>query len=834
MRIKPVLEPESAAEPRLQSRLAWLLQWSERFPVLAILLVSLIAVTLSSYPVIFCGKSYVSPTKGLPLVYDEGPPLPGMKSETAVNDRGSDSAAILLWGVPAGKVESRSLLQHGKLPLWNRYGYSGNTFIGQAVSMLGDPLQMIVILGHGSAAAWDAKFLLSKLLFCVGFGLLIGRLLRSVALSLIFAALSAYCGAFFYIDNHPSFFVLSYAPWILLSAVAWLDLNSRCWNRWLLLWLLANFACFNAGHVELAIILICGLNLAALAFSIARHCDLFGAVRVLTRMTVGTLLFVGLTAPVWMAFLASLPGSFSLHSEIRVVQLPLPSLLGIFDDVFFRLPLKSDAFAAVAPGSSFLVAVGAFLSLLQWRQFKDETFFWINTLAIGWWGGCVFGWIPAPLLSVVPMLNRVGHTYTEFSMLLVIHLTIQCAYGFKALAKLGDLNRALLNLLAAAAMLGGILLLFCFGMIHRQVPWNYVTWVATAAVGAPLLFIILKRCCSQFPLYGCTLLVILGFIPNFRFGLYNFGDGKFLMLPGPRVVLDAPSPAIDEVKKDTSAPFRTVGVQSILYGDYAAVYELEDIRSCAPLVNGDLAKLIRTFPGVQTNQDWPFRILDPVAAHPLLNLLNVKYLLTPARVTVQEGLGFRLAADRDLGVLENLEVWPRAFFCDRVTAASSNEEFVRQLSRNKDKPFVAMTTDELEKQPAIAHLKAASDGIATPASRYQLSVNSTSFDIHATSDGIVCLTECDAPDFEATANGVRKPVFTVNRAFKGIYLDKPGDYHIEFLYRPRYWRVSCALFWIACLGVAAFVLGAARKASFAETPVRTASSPGSGSDASNA
>jgi hypothetical protein len=39
---------------------------------------------------------------------------------------------------------------------------------------------------------------------------------------------------------------------------------------------------------------------------------------------------------------------------------------------------------------------------------------------------------------------------------------------------------------------------------------------------------------------------------------------------------------------------------------------------------------------------------------------------------------------------------------------------------------------------------------------------------------------------------------TVNRAFKGIYLDRPGDYHIQFTYRPRYWRLSCALFWIAC------------------------------------
>lgn len=808
--MKPALEPKPAAEPRFQGGLARLLQRSERFPVLAIVIVSLTTVIISSYPIIFCGKSYVSPARGLPLVYDEGPPLPGMTGESTVNDHGSDSVVTQIWGVPMGLAESRSLLGQGELPLWNRYSFGGYTLIGQAISMIGDPLHLIVILGHSTAAAWDAKFLLAKFLFCVGFGLLIGRLLKSVALSQIFAALAGYCGAFFFINNHPSFFVLCYAPWILLSAVGWLDLGSRRWVWWALVWLLADFACFNAGHVELAVVLIGGLNLAALVFSLSQCRDFTAALRVFARTTVGSLFFIGLTAPVWLAFLASLPGSFSLHSEIRVNQLPFASLLGIFDDVFFRLPLKSDSFAAVAPGTSFLIAVGAFLALLQWRLLKDEPFFWINTIAIAFWGGCVFGWIPAPLLSAVPMLNRIGHTYTEFSFLLIIHLTIECAYGFKALARIANVNRLLPGMLAIAAILGAILLLFCFGITHRPVPWSYVACAAAGAFGAPILYVFLKCRTSPVPLYGCVLILALAFIPQFRFGLYNFGSTNFLMLPGPRVALAAPSPAIDEIKKDTSGAYRVVGVQRILYGDYAAAYGLEDIRSSAPLVNGELAKLIRTFPGVLTNEDWPIQIVDPVAAHPLLNLLNVKYLLTPARITVQEGLGFRLNADRDLGVLENLDVWPRAFFCDKVSTVSSTQEFIRQLSENRQKAFVAMTPEEIKRIPDMAYLQAVSNATVIPAAHYQLSANSTSFDIHAASAGVVSLTECQTADFQATANGFFEPIFTVNRAFKGIYLDKPGDYHIEFVYRPRYWRLSCALFWIACLGTAALVAGGAR------------------------
>ena len=151
-------------------------------------------------------------------------------------------------------------------------------------------------------------------------------------------------------------------------------------------------------------------------------------------MAVGTLLFLGLTAPMWMSFLGALENSYSLHSEVRVTQLPFVRLPGVFDDLFFLLPLKDDSFASVAPGTSLLVMAGCLLSALRWRQLKTEPFFWINGSAILLWGGCVFGWVPAAVLAAIPLLNRVGHVYTDFSYLLVIHLTIQSAYGFKCLA----------------------------------------------------------------------------------------------------------------------------------------------------------------------------------------------------------------------------------------------------------------------------------------------------------------------------------------------------------------------------------------------------------------
>jgi hypothetical protein len=296
-------------------------------------------------------------------------------------------------------------------------------------------------------------------------------------------------------------------------------------------------------------------------------------------------------------------------------------------------------------------------------------------------------------------------------------------------------------------------------------------------------------------------IIVLGFVPQFRFGLYNFGNDTFLMLPGPREVLNAPSRSVGKIQSDSSGPFRVVGLGSNFAGDYSAVYGLEEIRSCAPLSNGEFIKLVREVPGVIFGGEggWGISILNPVAAQPLLNLLNVKYLLArpDPRTQVREGLDFRITDRSDFLVLENLQAWPRAFFSDKITSSSSTEEFVRQLLENGKQPFISMSQDEIEKQPGLLALESTNKATIVPATNYRLLANSTAFDVHAPSAGVVFLAEGQAKDFTVKANNELKEVLTVNRAFKGVYLDKPGDYHIEFIYRPRHWRLACALFWIS-------------------------------------
>jgi hypothetical protein len=271
--------------------------------------------------------------------------------------------------------------------------------------------------------------------------------------------------------------------------------------------------------------------------------------------------------------------------------------------------------------------------------------------------------------------------------------------------------------------------------------------------------------------------------------------------------LTAASPAIAKMKAEDPTVYRVTGLQANLLGDYPAVYGLEDIRSSAPLASSEFINLARTFPGMKFSQYWILEIKDAMAAQPLLNLLNVKYLLDAPDSVWPAGDHFQVKDRSDFAVVENREVWPRAFFTDAVTASATTNEFIEQLVSHRRQPFVALSPLEMARDSGLRALAGTPAPVVVAATNYQLHVNATAFDVQAPSAGVVCLLEGQARDFTATANGVPKPVLTANRVFKAIYLDRAGTYHIQFTFRPHHWRLACGLF-LAAAGMLVLLAGA--------------------------
>src|ERR1700748_1648523 len=147
-----------------------LVEAAKRHPRRAIFAVAIASVLISCYPIVFCGRSFVS-ANCVPMLYSGLPSMPGDTETETENFKGSDAGAIMWHDVPNSVIQSRALFRDGELPLWNRYNSCGLTLLGQGQSMFGELFHFIPVLAGGEAWAWDLKFVLAKVLFCFGVGL---------------------------------------------------------------------------------------------------------------------------------------------------------------------------------------------------------------------------------------------------------------------------------------------------------------------------------------------------------------------------------------------------------------------------------------------------------------------------------------------------------------------------------------------------------------------------------------------------------------------------------------------------------------------------------------
>jgi uncharacterized membrane protein YfhO len=130
------------------------------------------------------------------------------------------------------------------------------------------------------------------------------------------------------------------------------------------------------------------------------------------------------------------------------------------------------------------------------------------------------------------------------------------------------------------------------------------------------------------------------------------------------------------------------------------------------------------------------------------------------------------------------------------------------LKTGDGRPFAAVASSDLVDNPSLAPVAAGSPGDrkVVAASGYRLTNNTTSFRIQAPKAGVVVLTETYLrDDFHLELNGKPAPYFRVNHAFKGIVIDKPGEYAITFKYWPRHFSRSLCFCLLGMMGLLFYV-----------------------------
>lgn len=810
-------------------------------PAFSLGAVALLAAIASSYPVVFCDKSFVSPSNFALLLYPTMPTLPGIPKEPMEDFKGSDVAATMWAHLPYSVQESRAIWHDHELPLWNRYGSAGVPLLGQGQAMLGDPLHWITLIAGGAWWAWDLKFLLAKTFFCFGLGLCAWLLMRRFAVAALIGASGAWLGFFAFRFNHPAFFSVCYAPWVLLP---WLRLAAPAtWRRqlaWGALLIVADMAELNSGTAKESSMLLLSLNSAGFLSLLLSPGALRARLGRIVPLVWASFLFFLLSAPFWLVFFDALHQAMSSYDVPHAHQLKPGMLLGFFDEIFSQDAAKLENH--FHPSVNFLVLSGLLWLIAAWPRWRSRGNVTALVLAASAAGALVFGVVPPEWITATPFIGNIQHIHNTFGCVLVVLLPLLAAVGLNDCLTLEHSARWLFTW--RRAMIAGALLAALYFGSAQAMP-NVAPASSLAAAGplhsrffaayTPALFLSLfllpwglrwLMAGGAHAVSGATILAACLVTMHFRHGMYVATKfDSYVMNPRTGGDLVAESMALDRVQHRLKEPFRAAGFGATLSPGYDALMGLEGITGPDALWNRPYHELCTA---AQLDYEWDWRIAVDEASVPRLkriyDLLNLRFYLRypsskpPASLSELSPIG-----QVDLALYESKEAWPRAFFTDACASYGTVKDFVRLAIEGDGRPFAAVQgTSPLPAPSASRQVE--------PARDYHLTCNSTAFSVKATGPGIVVLSEAyEEGNFRVTVNGAPVSYERVNHAFKGVRIDRAGDYRILFSYWPRLltpslWMAGSGLLLAMLTPLAAWAFHRRRRPIEARLPLLAAAS----------
>lgn len=808
----------AATRARLVAMCARIRDGQETRPVATLLLMAMVATVLSCFPVVFEGKSFVSPGNGATLLYDDFPTIPDAPDEPWEDVRGADTGATMWAHLPYSVIQHRAIFVDHELPLWNRWTHCGTPLLGQGQSMIGDPLHWIPIAANGAAWSWDVKFLLARFVFALGIGLCVRAATGGLWAAALMTLSSAFIGFFAYRFNHCAIFSVSYAPWMLLCWLSVARGAGRVWP-WVVGIALANFWELNSGTAKEASMLIAGLNFTGALLVLGARRPMRERFQRLAAMAWGCALFVFLSAPHWMVFLDTLRNAWTSYQTSKAWQIQPGLAIGVFDDLFYRQSVAGEL--QFNPSANFLVLLGCLWALANFRRMLAVPFFLPLSIGAVIPAAIVFGVVPPGLLTRLPFIANIQHIDNTFSCVLIIHLLVIAGFGLRAMwERSRDGDSA--DMLIVAGLFIALLAMF-FG--YTQAAHRAGTSMLKAGETIHLS--------AFFLAYGSALAVALLLIPwavrslrvrpnpaalltaavclfAFHFRHAQWDATKFdyyAMNPRTRSDLAAPSQILSGLRaviERTGEPARVAGLGGTLVPGYNIVAGIEHFTGADAVLSPYQRDLAEASGAVAV---WDWRWILPrqrvPTARPLTDLWNVKWLVGAPHEQPKDIPGTTLNLSRDLDLYTSPTVWPRAFFTDRLVSCASFENFVSLLRTGDGRPFAAVSPRTPAQLPEV--MPGELDGrTVTVARDYRITSNTTTFSINAPSAGVAVLAESFVPgDWIATIDGKAAAPFRVNHAFLGVKIDAPGSHTIRFEYWPRLLTPSL---WIALGGMVLLLL----------------------------
>ncbi len=441
------------------------------------------------------------------------------------------------------------------------------------------------------------------------------------------------------------------------------------------------------------------------------------------------------------------------------------------------------------------------------------------------------------LLYLIPVF-RVGRLM-EVKIVYAFTLSVLAALGFSSLIGVtnernqSSMLRASLSVLALAGVaLAGVLVavtLQPYGMGSPTLPaWHLQNLgspgraTLLVLLVAALLFLRVRRRVGVGVYGSLAILLLLG-------DMYSFG---WTLNPPQRaddLFFETESTRFLSADSDLFRIIRGPGGGGVLPPNTAAVYGISDAQGYSSLVldyYGQFMDLIE--PGLaKTRRIGELTRVESLTS-PLLDLLNVKYVLTRPDVS-QELAEFdaarediELVYEGEIRIYENKNVLPRAFVVHDYKVLPDQEDVFSELTSERFDPGAYVV---LEEEPLSSGEVTRLPGDYSTAQIVDYGPNRVSIEVDAAGDGFLVLSDLYYVGWKAFVDGENEEVYKADYVFRAVPVEK-GSHFVELIYDPLSFKVglgtsACAL--AVLIGSSAWLL-----ASRARAPAPAATDPPKG------
>lgn len=681
--------------------------------------------------------------------------------------------------------------KNGLPPLWNPYGFSGTPLLANYQSAVFSPINFLYLFLSFNIA-WSIQILLQPLLAGLFTFIYVRSLKRSQIASLISSIAFMFCG---FITAWLSYGTLGYAilflPLSLFAAEKFYE--KQKWYYFLVLTATIPLSFFS-GHFQTSFYFLIFV-VAYILFKYFSVKELRSTVYSLLSVCFGLLLSMPQLIPSVELYLNAARSILFLKREVIPWEY-LPTFLA--PDFFGNPVTRNDWFGHYAEWNGFVgllpLMLGVYASL---KRNRYVVFFLIASLI------SVCFAFNTPLLDLLVALRVPVLSTSALSRIIVIFsfsVSVLAAFGFDNL--LSDLKERRFKKI--------YLWLFGFGIIFVTV-WVILIFklfipldkiaisfsnfrLSTIFFGIVFLSIIVSLFLKSKKVLIILSIIILGIttfdMMRFTTKWQPFSSEKYMF----------PDVGVTKFMKKKSGFQREFGAAG---QEFTTITRVPGVEGYDPLyigrygefieaaVDGQLHPAVRSFALLAKGGTYTPKIIDFLGVKYMTHKISDKKNIWAYPYWKSPDKYKTIFEDKNFRVLENKNVFPRAFLVNNYKILKDQKEILNEMFVNKvDLLSTAIVEEKLSVNSPMSSGSATILSYKPEKIQIKTNTNGSSF---------LVLTDAFYPGWKAYVDDGEAKIYRTDFAFRGIVVPK-GNHMIKFIYDPDSYKIGIVLGVLGLIG----------------------------------